>query len=135
MDKRVKELEAEMEFYKAGKSSKAAGKTREAPAQLTADLERTTSEKAALAKSIADNQRKLLQVRSATTRQEAWVELKQMHREGKLDLRDPKEVGPPGRSIPRSSRSRSTTSTSSEQLRRCAAQPSFFFRNASPGQG
>ena len=32
VDKRVKELEAEMEFYKAGKSSKAAARSREPPA-------------------------------------------------------------------------------------------------------
>jgi len=93
VDKRVKELEAEMEFYKAGKSSKAAGKTREAPAQLTADLERTTNEKSALAKSIADYQKEMLQVRERyETDKKRWVELKQMHREGKLDLRDPREV-------------------------------------------
>ncbi len=91
VDKREKELEAEMEFYKAGKSK--TGKVREAPAQLKADLERTRHEKASLAKSIADYEKEMAEVR---TRYEAdkkrWVELKQMHREGKLDLRDPKEL-------------------------------------------
>src|ERR1700694_2754804 len=38
VDKRVAEIEEEMEFYKAGKSK--AGKTREAPPGLSADLQR-----------------------------------------------------------------------------------------------
>jgi hypothetical protein len=51
---RQKELEDEMEFYKAGKSkSKGAPKVREAPPQLTADLERVRLERVALEKSQA----------------------------------------------------------------------------------
>jgi chromosome segregation ATPase len=93
VDKREQELEAEMEFYKAGKSSKGSGKTREPPAQLKADLEHIKAEKASLAKSIVDYEKEMIEVR---TRYDAdkkrWVELKQMHREGRLDLRDPKEL-------------------------------------------
>jgi len=92
VDKREQELETEMEFYKAGKSTKTT-KVREAPAQLKADLERTKGEKAALAKSIADYEKEMQEVRS---RYEAdklrWLELKQQHREGKLDLRDAREI-------------------------------------------
>ena len=92
VDKRHEDLEAEMEFYKAGKSSKAA-KMREPPAQLKADLERTKQEKASLAKNIADYEKEMQQVRERyDADKKRWVELKQMHREGKLDLRDPKEL-------------------------------------------
>ncbi len=81
-----------MEFYKAGKSSKAA-KVREPPAQLKADLERTKQEKASLAKNIADYEKEMQQVRERyDADKKRWVELKQMHREGRLDLRDPKEL-------------------------------------------
>jgi hypothetical protein len=93
VDKREKELEAEMEFYKAGKSTKGSGKAREAPPQLKSDLEHIKAEKVSLAKSILDYEKEMMEVR---TRYDAdkkrWVELKQMHREGKLDLRDPREI-------------------------------------------
>ena len=92
VDKRLEDLEAEMEFYKAGKSSKAA-KMREPPAQLKSDLERTKQEKASLARNIADYEKEMQQVRERyDADKRRWVELKQMHREGRLDLRDPKEV-------------------------------------------
>ncbi len=92
VDKRLQELEAEMEFYKAGKS-KAAGKTREAPAQLVADLERTKAERAALVRSIADYEKEMQQVREKyDADKKRWRELKNLKAEGKLDLRDPKEI-------------------------------------------
>jgi len=92
VDKHEQELEAEMEFYKAGKSTKAA-KAREAPAQLKADLERTKHEKSTLASSIASYEKEMQEVRERyDTDKKRWLELKQMHREGKLDLRDPKEL-------------------------------------------
>lgn len=93
VDKRRETLEAEMEFYAAGKSAKAAGKTREAPAQLTADLERTKNEKAVLTRAIAGYEKEMQEVRDRyEADKQRWVELKALHREGKLDLRDPKEV-------------------------------------------
>lgn len=93
VDKRQKELEAEMEFYQAGKSTKAAGKSREAPPQLKTDLERVKAEKVALAKAISDYEKEMQEVRERyDADKRRWVELKQMHREGKLDLRDPKEL-------------------------------------------
>jgi chromosome segregation ATPase len=92
VEKREKELEGEMEFYKAGKSGKSS-KVREAPAQLKADLERTRQEKVTLAKSIAEYEKEMQEVRERyDADKKRWVELKQMHREGKLDLRDPKEL-------------------------------------------
>ena len=93
VDKRQKELEAEMEFYQAGKSTKVTGKSREAPPQLKADLERVKSEKVALAKAVSDYEKEMQEVRERyDADKRRWVELKQMHREGKLDLRDPKEL-------------------------------------------
>jgi hypothetical protein len=93
VDKRIKELEDEMEFYKAGKSKAAGGKTREAPAQLTTDLDRARKEKAQLATNLASYDKEIEQIR---VRYEAdkkrWLELKQMHREGRLDLRDAREI-------------------------------------------
>ena len=57
VDKRVLQIEEEMEFYKAGKSK--AGKTRETPQNLTADLERVKKEKATLEKSIAGYEKEI----------------------------------------------------------------------------
>lgn len=91
--KREQELEAEMEFYKAGKGKGAATKARAAPAQLVADLERVKGEKVSLAKSIQDYEKEMQQVRERyDSDKKRWLELKQAHREGKLDLRDPKEI-------------------------------------------
>jgi hypothetical protein len=57
VDKRVKEIEEEMEFYKAGKSK--AGKTRETPQNLTADLDRVKKERVTLEKSIAGYEKEI----------------------------------------------------------------------------
>lgn len=92
VEKRQAELESEMEFYKAGKS-KASGKTREAPPQLVSDLERTKAERASLVRSIADYEKEMQQVREKyDADKKRWRELKNLKAEGKLDLRDPKEV-------------------------------------------
>jgi hypothetical protein len=92
VEKREQELEAEMEFYQAGKSGKS-GKVREAPPQLKADLARTKQEKAALARSIEGYEKEIVEVRDRyEADKKRWLELKQLHREGKLDLRDPKEL-------------------------------------------
>ncbi len=91
VEKRLKELDNEMEFYKAGKSKTA--KTREAPPQLVSDLERTRTEKATLEKSLVGLDREMAEIRAkADTDKRRWVELKQMHREGRLDLRSQAEI-------------------------------------------
>jgi len=93
VEKRIKELEDEMEFYKAGKSKAAGGKTREAPAQLTSDLERAKKERAQLATNLASYDREIEQIKVRyETDKKRWLDLKQAHREGKLDLRDPREI-------------------------------------------
>jgi chromosome segregation ATPase len=92
VDKRRKELDAEMEFYKAGKS-KGTGKTREAPAQLVADVERVKNERATLERSIKEYEKEMQEVRERyEADKKRWHELKTLKAEGKLDLRDPKEI-------------------------------------------
>lgn len=92
VDTRIKELETEMEFYQAGKSGKS-GKAHQPPPQLQADFDRARAERVSLDGSLVDYEREMREVRA---RYEAdklrWVELKQLHREGKLDLRDPREI-------------------------------------------
>ena len=92
VEARRKYLEGEMEFYKAGKA-RGSSSSRAAPPQLVADLERTNGELVSLEKLIAEQERELQQVRERfETDKKRWVELKRLHREGKLDLRDPHEV-------------------------------------------
>jgi chromosome segregation ATPase len=80
VDKRSKEIEEEMEFYKAGKGK--AGKDgksapRETPEQLKADLERGKKEKAALEKSIAGYEKEIEQVRAKyDLDKKRWLALK-----------------------------------------------------------
>ena len=95
VDKRIKELEAELEFYQAGKSGKVSkgGKANQAPPQLQADYDRAKAERVSLDKSLVDYDKEMQEVRTRYDTDKArWVELKQLHREGKLDLRDPKEI-------------------------------------------
>jgi hypothetical protein len=92
VEKREKELETEMEFYKEGKG-KATTRTRTAPAQLTADLEHIRSEKAALGRNIAGFEKEMQQVRERSDAdKKRWLELRTLKAEGKLDLRDPREI-------------------------------------------
>lgn len=77
VDKRIKELEDEMEFYKAGASNKSKGKAKEAPPQLVADLERAKAEKASATKNIADTEREITSVRQKYDADKArWLVLK-----------------------------------------------------------
>jgi hypothetical protein len=92
VDKRLQELEDEMEFYKAGKS-KDAKKVREPPLQLISDLGRARNERTALTVSVANYEKEMKEVRARyEADKKRWVELKQMHRDGRLDLRDPKAI-------------------------------------------
>jgi hypothetical protein len=74
VEKRQKEVEDEMEFYKAGKSK---GKGREVPANLTADLERTRAEKNALVKTIVGYEKEIEQIKvKFDTDKQRWADLK-----------------------------------------------------------
>ncbi len=78
IDKRVKELGEEMEFYKAGKSTKSAGgKKAEAPVMLTSELERLRSEKVTLAKNITDSEKEIAEMRvKFDVDKKRWLALK-----------------------------------------------------------
>jgi hypothetical protein len=77
IDKRVKDLDGEMEFYKAGKSSKAQKKTVEAPSNLTSELERLKAEKQGLAKGIVSSEKEITELRSKfDVDKKRWIALK-----------------------------------------------------------
>lgn len=60
VDKRMKEITDEMEFYKAGKSDKKGkGASRDTPEQLKADLDRGKKERVTLEKSIVGHQKEI----------------------------------------------------------------------------
>ena len=63
LDKRLKQISDEMEFYKAGKKGKN-GNSVQPPANLVAERDRATKEKASLEKSIADAGKEIDAVRS-----------------------------------------------------------------------
>ena len=75
LDKRLKEIDDEMEFYKAGKSK--AAKTREPPPPLVHELQRVKTEKEALEKSIAASEKEIegLKVKFDTDKKR-WLDLK-----------------------------------------------------------
>jgi hypothetical protein len=71
----VKELDDEMEFYRAGKSKTAKG--REAPPALIAELERARAEKASLEKSIVTHEKEIEELKvKFETDKKRWVDLK-----------------------------------------------------------
>jgi hypothetical protein len=75
VEKRQKEIEDEMEFYKAGKSK---GKGKEMPANLTDDLKRTQSEKSAIVATIAGYEREIEQIKlKFEADKKRWLALKQ----------------------------------------------------------
>ena len=82
IDKRSKELEEELEFYKAGKSKT---KAKEAPPQLTGDLIRLKTERTSLEGSItkSENEIEALKVKFDTDRRR-WVALKSGMKPGEI---------------------------------------------------
>ena len=75
-DKRLAELEDELEFYKAGKSGKGA-KSKEPPKIILEEQERLKAEKANIAKSIAASEREIEETRAKfDTDKKRWVALK-----------------------------------------------------------
>jgi hypothetical protein len=76
IDKRVKDLDGEMEFYKAGKSSKAK-KTVEAPSNLTSELERLKAERQGLAKGMVSSEKEITELRAKfDVDKKRWLALK-----------------------------------------------------------
>jgi hypothetical protein len=75
VEKRIKELEDESEFYKAGKSK--AGRTREPPPVLVHELQRLRGEKESLEKAIVANDREIEQVKAKFEGdKQRWLALK-----------------------------------------------------------
>ena len=74
VEKRQKEVEEEMEFYASGKSK---GKTKEMPANLTAELKRAQAEKSALVATIVAYEKEIEQVRTKyDADKKRWADLK-----------------------------------------------------------
>ena len=78
IDKRMKDLDEEMEFYKAGKSSKSAtGKKAEAPPMLTSELERLRGEKQNLVRSVTGSEKEITEMRAKfDVDKKRWIALK-----------------------------------------------------------
>ena len=75
-DKRMAELDEEMEFYKAGKSGKGK-KEKEPPKQLIEEQDRLKAEKIGIAKSIAASEKEIEETRvKFDTDKKRWVALK-----------------------------------------------------------
>lgn len=76
VDKRMAELEEEMEFYKAGKAGKGK-KEKEPPKTLLDERERLKAEKAGIAKSIAASEKEIEETRTKfDTDKRRWVALR-----------------------------------------------------------
>lgn len=75
VEKRIQEIEDEMEFYKAGK--KATAKTREPPFLLVQELQRARTEKETLEKNIVANEREIDAVKAKfDSDKKRWHDLK-----------------------------------------------------------
>jgi len=75
VDKRQKEVEEEMEFYKAGKTKGSKGK--EVPLNLTEELARAQRERTALQSTIANSEKEMEQVMAKfDADKKRWVEIK-----------------------------------------------------------
>jgi len=81
VDKRIKDIEEEMEFYKAGKSAKG-GKTREVPQNLVQDLDRVKHERVTLEKSLAGYDKEIEKLRAKyDLDKKRWLALKYPEKE------------------------------------------------------
>jgi len=77
IDKRSKELDEELEFYKAGKSAKAGGKKVEAPPMMVEEQARLKQEKQAVTKSIAGFEKEVAEMtRKYEVDKKRWLALK-----------------------------------------------------------
>ena len=78
IDKRSKELEEEMEFYKAGKTGKGKG-AKDTPEQLKENLDRAKKEKAALEKNITASEKEIEQIKAKyDLDKKRWLALKNL---------------------------------------------------------
>lgn len=77
LDKRIKAISEEMEFYKAGKGKKAAAKGKDMPPQLTQDMEHSQAEKIRLAKTIVTTEKEIEEIKAKfEADKKRWLVLK-----------------------------------------------------------
>jgi hypothetical protein len=77
VDKRIKELEDEMEFYKSGAKTSKSGKAKEPPPVLVANLDRAKGEKVTLEKSMVSYKEQIVAMREKyDTDKKRWIALK-----------------------------------------------------------
>jgi Domain of unknown function (DUF4124) len=77
IDKRNKELEDELEFYKAGKSSKSSAKKTEAPPMMVEEQARLRHEKQTLAKNVVLYEKEIVEMRAKfDVDKRRWIALK-----------------------------------------------------------
>lgn len=77
VEKGIKNLNDEMDFYKSGKSVKASGKVNDPPPVLVANLDRAQSEKVTLEKSIVSYQKQIEEMKvKYDTDKKRWIALK-----------------------------------------------------------
>ena len=102
IDKRQKELEDELEFYKAGKSK---GKTKEAPPQLTGDLIRLKTERTTLETSMAKSEKEIETLKAKfDIDRRRWVSLKGGARPGEAPAEAASVAAKPAESTPANSK-------------------------------
>jgi hypothetical protein len=94
VEKRQKEIEDEMEFYKAGKSK--GTKAREMPPSLSADLERSRAEKSALVGTIVSHEKEIEQIKvKFDADKKRWVALRGGSQPAEAPAADAKSVKAP----------------------------------------
>ena len=77
IDKRNKEIDEELEFYKAGKSSKSSGKKAEAPPMMVEEQARLKHEKVQLAKNVVGYEKEIAELKAKfDVDKRRWVALK-----------------------------------------------------------
>jgi len=89
--KRQKEVEEEMEFYKAGKSKKSGGM----PPNLTEELKRLQAEKVTLATSMTTHEKEIEQIKvKFDTDKKRWLELKSGAPKAPVEVKTSAEAKP-----------------------------------------
>ena len=77
IDKRTRELEDEMEFYKAGKKAAKDGKKSEVPFNMTSEYKRIGEEKVTLTHAIADHEKEIERLgKQYDSDKQRWIMLK-----------------------------------------------------------
>jgi hypothetical protein len=88
IDKRLKTIAEEMEFYKAGKKKGAGAKANEPPPMLVQETERLGNEKQVLNASIARAEKEIVEIRERfDADKQRWIALKAAERKGSREAK------------------------------------------------